>query len=364
MLNRSSLLLWLATSFLFLACSEDDSTYVPVEDPIEVSPVVFDIENVPYQNLSEYNFFEGPIAEQNPVYGVLPYDLINPLFSDYAKKNRFIWMPEGVSAAYKGDHELLEFPVGTVMIKNFFYDNVQPAGITQLLETRLMIKKPEGWVFAKYVWNDLQTEAVYDMTGTFIEVEWIEGGETNYVNYKTPAGYECHTCHKIGEIPFPIGPKPHNLNKTFAFPQGEMNQIEKWIDMGYLEDNLPQNINTLVAWDDETADLNERVRSYLDINCAHCHQEEAHCAYRPVRFNYAATDNDTNLGICVEPDNDLGVGLSHIVNPSNYLRSVLYYRLDTTDEAVRMPLMGRTLLHEEGVQLIYDWINAMDSNCE
>jgi len=110
--------------------------------------------------------------------------------------------------------------------------------------------------------------------------------------------------------------------------------------------------------------LNERVRSYVDINCAHCHQEEAHCAYRPMRFNYELTDDPINLGLCVEPDTDLGVGLTHIVSPSNYLRSVMYYRINSSDEAVRMPLLGRTLIHEEGVQLIYDWINSLETNCE
>ena len=364
MLYRSSILLWLSTIFLFFGCSSDDPTYIAVEEPVQVSPVVFDIESVPYENLSQYNFFDGAMADQIPVYGVVPYELINPLFSDYSKKKRFIWMPDEVKASYNGDHELLIFPIGTVLIKNFYYDNVQPEGNTRILETRLMIKKPEGWVFAKYVWNDSQTEAVFDMTGTFTEIEWIDDGVIKNVNYRIPAGYECHTCHKIGEVPFPVGTKPHNLNSAFNYSEGSLNQLQKWIDMGYLEDNLPANINTLVAWDDESASLNERVRSYVDINCAHCHQEEAHCAYRPIRFNYTATDDDTNLGICVEPDTDLGVGTSHIVNPSNYLRSVLYYRLNSTDEAVRMPLLGRTMIHEEGVQLIYDWIDAMNSTCE
>ena len=70
-----------------------------------------------------------------------------------------------------------------------------------------------------------------------------------------------------------------------------------------------------------------------------------------------------NLGICVEPDNDLGAGLTHIVSPSNHLRSVMFYRLNSTEEAVRMPLLGRTLIHEEGVQLIYDWIESLENNC-
>ncbi|NNF76196.1 MAG: hypothetical protein HKN00_13510 [Flavobacteriaceae bacterium] len=363
MFLRSPLLLWALASLFLLSCSEDDS-YVPVVEPEQVSPVVFDLATVPYQNLSQYNFFDGAMAEMNPVYGVMPYELINPLFTDYAKKKRFVWMPSDVSASFSGDHMVLNFPVGTVLIKNFYYNNVLPSGDTRVIETRLMINKPEGWVFANYVWNEEQTDAVMDLNGSFLSFEWEDTGITRSVNYRIPAGPECHTCHKIGEMPIPIGPKPQNFNKSYNFKDGAMNQLQKMIDLGYLDDNLPDDINTLSAWNDPNASLNDRARAYIDINCAHCHQEEAHCAYRPVRFNYDATGDDGNLGVCVEPDTDLGVGLTHIVSPSNNFRSVMYYRINSTDEAVRMPLLGRTIIHEEGAELIFEWINSINTTCE
>jgi hypothetical protein len=34
------------------------------------------------------------------------------------------------------------------------------------------------------------------------------------------------------------------------------------------------------------------------------------------------------------------------------------YRYTSLDENTRMPLLGRTLAHEEGVQLLKDWINS------
>src|SRR5690606_18769390 len=132
---RSCIMLFL----LIFSCQENDD-YVPIDDePIQESPVNFDINIVPYPTLSEYNFFDGTISDLNPVYGVLPYDLINSLFSDYSKKKRFIWMPNGVSANYVSDHTSLDFPTGTVLIKNFYYNNILPDNNTKIIETRLMI---------------------------------------------------------------------------------------------------------------------------------------------------------------------------------------------------------------------------------
>jgi hypothetical protein len=69
----------------------------------------------PFKKLSQYHFFKGDAKQLTPNDRVLPYDLITPLFSDYALKARFVWMPEGTSAQYVKD-EALDFPVGTVLI--------------------------------------------------------------------------------------------------------------------------------------------------------------------------------------------------------------------------------------------------------
>ena len=54
----------------------------------------------PLKKLSQYHFFKGDLKALAPNDRVLPYDLITPLFSDYALKARFVWMPEGASAKY------------------------------------------------------------------------------------------------------------------------------------------------------------------------------------------------------------------------------------------------------------------------
>ncbi len=363
--NYIKFLFVLVTLTFVLSCGNDDS-YVPlIPDPEQVSPVVFNIDQVPYQTLSEYHFFEESMKDLNPVYGVLPYDLISPLFSDYAQKKRFVWMPSGTKASYVNDYSTLDFQNGTVLIKNFYYENVLPEGKTQLLETRLIIKKEEGWVFANYKWNAAQTEAVYDQSGSYVAVDFMQNNVQRSVNYFIPSGSQCLTCHKSeNDLGIPIGPKPQNLNKILAYPDGNMNQLEKWVEMGYLTDNYPSNIDSVVNWEDESKTLEMRARSYLDTNCAHCHSDDRHCDYRPVRFAFHESSNLTNLGVCVEAHEIFDPALTYIVNPGNSERSILAVRLRSVAQELRMPLLGRTTRHDEGVQLIEEWINSLTTICQ
>jgi uncharacterized repeat protein (TIGR03806 family) len=344
----------------FASCKSDDN-------PSEIiSPVNYNLEQMPYAKLSDYHFFEGNLSDLKPVYGVLPYNLINKLFTDYAHKKRFIWIPKDVKASYISDFEPLDFPTGTILIKNFFYENTLPNHNTKIVETRLMIKKENHWIFATYQWNDAQTKAIYNMSGADIPLNWInDSNETKHVDYHIPPGADCLTCHQSNDNPKPIGPKPQNINKSYNYADGEKNQLEKWVEVGYLNHDYPQNINTVVKWDDNTQTLNDRVRAYLDINCAHCHSNDGYCNYRSMRFAFHKTDNPDNLGICVEHQEPIGTApyLTHIVTPQIPNRSVLYYRLNTTDETVRMPLKGRTVIHQEAVTLIENWINSLNENC-
>ncbi|GEQ84915.1 hypothetical protein ULMS_04230 [Patiriisocius marinistellae] len=355
---------------VFFSCGEDDE-YISIVDPLPVSEVHVDLQNVPYPKLSDYNFFEGSISELNARFDVIPYQPISSLFSDYAHKKRFLWMPHGVKASYVSDGKALNFPTNAVLIKSFYYNNVQPSGDTKIMETRLMIKKDEGWVFAEYIWNDEQTDAFLDVNGDGdnIPIEWIEGGVSRSLFYHIPAQSECFTCHKDENATFaisPIGLKPQSLNSDFIYENGTVNQLQKLIDVGYLEDNLPSIVSSVIDYNDTSKPLDLRARSYFDINCASCHSDGGHCNYRRFRFAFNLTENDDgNLGICVVPD-DLNVPNyqnSKLVDPGNPENSMLLFRISTNQEQYRMPLLGRRIVHEEGVLLIDEWITSLNQIC-
>lgn len=361
---------------IIISCTQFDT----VEEYTPISPVEVDLTLVPYPVLSDYHFFEGAMKDQIPALNVIPYKPASSLFSDYAHKKRFVWMPPGLSASYISDSTVLELPVGAALIKTFYYDNVQnvtPVGATRIIETRIMIRKATGWIFADYVWNAAQTEAFLDLSGSNTPVTWIdENNVQKTVTYRIPAEEQCIVCHKKREIIngvdqtvfVPIGIKPQNLNTGFTYSSTARNQLSKWIEQGYLQNNFtfPSVANSTIDYEDTSRSIELRARSYVDINCAHCHQNDRHCDYRPMRFGFAETSNNLiNMGVCVDTQDmqDFPSSLSKIVTPGNINRSMLFHRINTTDESIRMPLHGRTLIHEEGISLMQAWINSLQGTC-
>lgn len=327
------------------------------------SPVTFDPSQGPHATLSAYGFFRGPLNTLDPAQGVLPYDLIDPLFSDHAKKHRHVWLPPGTRATWDGAGRVLAFPDGAVLLKTFYYDGVLPALERRIVETRMMYRWQGEWFFAEYVWNEAQTEATLDMAGSLTPVAWQDGvGQTNQVTYRIPSELECRTCHRTEGVAMPIGPKPRNLARPYAYSDGMEQQLDRWIRMGLLEDGLPF-FEPMPDWRDTSRPMQDRVRAYIDINCAHCHAEGSYCDYRPMRFAWEETLDPVNLGLCVAPHDPIQPDQLHIVSAGRPDRSMMVHRVAATHEAVRMPLLGRTVVHDEALSLIQDWIASLSPPC-
>src|SRR4051812_47480163 len=73
----------------------------------------------PAPTLAAYRLFIDDRGE-HPNVGVTPYALNTPLFSDYAEKSRFLYLPPGTHAAYRAKGAL-DLPVGAALIKTFAY---------------------------------------------------------------------------------------------------------------------------------------------------------------------------------------------------------------------------------------------------
>ena len=319
----------------------------------------------PYEKLSQYQFFSGPLAELQPNDRVLPYDLNSPLFSDYAHKARFVWMPEGSSAKYQEDG-VLDFPESTVLIKNFFYENDErdPTLGKRIIETRLLINRGEEWEAIGYIWNKEQTEALHEVVGDIQEVSWVnEAGHTQSINYIIPNKNQCKSCHLNGKKQVPIGPKVRNLNKTFSYGNGAVNQLDKWASVGYLTGYDPSSRHPRVAeWEHkESGTLHERAMAYLDINCGHCHNPNGSANTSGLHL-LADAPQDISLGIykaTVSAGAGTG-GFTYSIVPGSPEESIMIYRMKSTNPGAMMPELGRTTVHAEGIELISEWIEEME----
>jgi uncharacterized repeat protein (TIGR03806 family) len=298
----------------------------------------------PYPSkLSAWRLFD---ARFQPNQGVVPYDLNTPLFSDYATKDRTVWMPQGTSATYRVEGPF-DFPIGTIFSKTFSYNGKR-------IETRLLFRTLTGWVGLPYVWNDAQTEATLEIAGVARAVSW----QQREIDYHVPNVNQCKECHERYKTMLPVGPRAKQLNRG--------DQLARWTRVGYLRGAPPANdAPKLAVWNDPaTGDVTARARAYLDANCAHCHQPGS--AGNTAGL-YLGTDvsDPLRLGVCKTPVS-AGIGsggLRFAVVAGRPEESFLVFRMNSVQPKVMMPELGRTQVHTEGVDLIRQWIATLAGDC-
>lgn len=344
-------------------------------------------EQEPPDKLSEWGvvFANGEFLELNDE--VFTYDLNAPLFSDYALKLRTIWIPKGTGIRYR-DSGAFDFPVGTIISKSFHYrkaDNIETAGFRVaryagetgldrhgrlgldeyvLLETRLLVNYDDGWRAFPYVWNETQDEAFLEIAGDVRDVELVaDYGSESFV-YVVPDRNQCAGCHVTNldsKALEPLGPRAWQLDRDYAYADGNVSQLEHWSATGRLTDR-PDNPNTRPAW--SNAPLEQRVKAYLDANCAHCHNENGPADTSALDLSFDAPV-DRGYGVC-KPPVAVGRGSGdrpYDIVPGNPDASILVYRMEQNDPAIAMPELGRATVHAEGLALVREWIELLPGEC-
>ena len=278
-------------------------------------------------------------------------------------------MPEGSAANYM-ENDVLDFPINTLLIKTFFYQNdarlsesrSQKDDKRRLIETRILKNSGEQWEAYNYIWNDEQTEAYLDVVGDIKDITWINtAGNEMKVDYIIPNKNQCKACHSNKGIQKPIGPKVRNLNKDFAYADGVKNQLQKWVDVGYLKGyDLEMPHAEVAKWNDPNEDLHQRAMAYLDVNCAHCHNPDGPANTSGLNLDYGA-ESELEIGVwksTVAAGAGTG-GRAYNIVPGRPDESIFTYRMASTNPAEMMPELGRRLVHEEGLALIEEWISGM-----
>jgi len=105
-----------------------------------------------------------------------------------------------------------------------------------------------------------------------------------------------------------------------------------------------------------SASLVQRARSYLDANCAQCHQPGGTGITFDARYDTPLANQNI---INVPAAHSLGYDNAKIVAPSDIWRSVLYDRINTLDVNHQMPPLARNTIDSNAVAEMADWINSL-----
>ena len=291
--------------------------------------------------LSELGFFQGTMSDLIPADDVQLYEIRTTLFTDYAAKQRLVKIPFGQAMRYINSDLLPSFPNNTLIAKTFYYflDERDPALGKKIIETRVFLKLESGWTATDYVWNDTMTEAFRDDAGGMIPISYIdEDGITNNVDYIIPSNTDCFTCHNSFNATLPIGMKLRNMNFTPSFIG--YNQLQYLTDNGLLLGvSDPTAISAIPNWENGSLTLEERARAYMDVNCAHCHSP----------------------GGSVPPGFALDLRYETAFNETGIYpnRGEIEARFASTSPIYRMPQLGRTIVHDEALNMLTEYLESL-----
>ena len=249
----------------------------------------------------------------------IPYDVNVPFHSDAPDKQRWLALPDGerIEVAAEGTWSL---PIGSVLGKHFSNDD-------SILETRLLVRHEDG-AWAGYA---------YSGEGTLLESAVVLDG-----GYRVPSRTDCLRCHVDG----PLGLTTGQLDRVASYPAGEYDQLATLQHIDVLDGDPGSG-----PWDPTDA------RTWLHVNCAHCHDGEQNGVTLDLRLDTPLEDMEA----CgVEPQGyDLGVEGALRVDPGSPSTSLVFLRLDV-EAAHRMPPLGAQSVDAEGLALVEAWIEGLE----
>lgn len=286
--------------------------------------------------LSAYAIFQRAPAELAPAAGFELYELQSELFSDYAQKQRLIHLPENTKLTVQGNG-LPQFPEGTILVKTFYYLDSKAVSKRRIVETRLLIFSGKQWIAGTYVWNAAQNDAELVTSGRKIELYLSSvSAATRKISYEVPNQRDCTACHGSGSGKQPIGPEIRNLNRKVFRNGKSQNQLVYWQQKGLLDSKQAIPVEKLADYNDTTATLEQRARAYLSINCAHCHHPAGSASIRTNLYLHASVSLEES-GI--------------LSRRAKILRKM---------EQGRMPKIGTSLVHREGLELIRAYLQTLE----
>ncbi len=333
------------------------------------------------KKLSETGLFAS-VKDHAVAAGVVPFSVNAELWADHATAERFVALP-GTSTVkiYDSRPPWPEYagevfaPKDGVLAKTISLEmergNPQSR---RRLETQILHFDGATWNAYTYAWNDEQTDATLvgakGMERTFTIVDAKAPGKKRTQHWRYPSRAECLTCHNPW-AGFTLAFNAPQLDRNHDYGGVTDNQLRTLQHIGVLAfahrdwekgqgkekvlAKLPAQ--KLTNPFDATATLDERARSYLHVNCSHCHQFGAGgTALIDLRHDVAL---DRTKALEARPvQGTFEVPGAQILAPGDPFRSILYYRMAKSGPG-RMPHIGSEFVDERGLRLMHDWIRQL-----
>jgi hypothetical protein len=142
-----------------------------------------------------------------------------------------------------------------------------------------------------------------------------------------------------------------------TYPDGAMNQVEKFVALGYL-DAMPKALD---AYPDPfgSEPLEQRARSYLQTNCSICHRAGGTVSDVDLRFTTSFADTTLCNGMVIKGTGDPMLPQVRLVPGSPETSNISFRMHDTT--TYRMPKIGSSVVDPMGTALIDEWITSIQS---
>ncbi len=310
------------------------------------------------QTLAETGLFSDAAA-LTPAPGLVPYDVNLPFWSDHAIKRRWFGIPDPAAMIGFSKEGNWTLPDGMVWVKHFDIESVRGDPSTKKrLETRVIVRNATGNYGVSYRWNPAGTTATLAAgEGEVFDVSITENGSPITQRWRIPSRAECSTCH-TAQAGHALSFRTRQLNRPGTISGTPGNFIQLLADSMYLEnlDTAPPLLPRHVAPTETEFTTEERVRAYLEVNCAYCHNENGTVpADWDARASLPLFETGMVNGLAengtFHPDDRLIV-------LGNDQRSVIVNRAAARNNYTRMPPLGSNVIDTVGVQLLTDWING------
>jgi uncharacterized repeat protein (TIGR03806 family) len=318
--------------------------------------------------LSQTGVFSNT-PSMTPVDGLVPYSPNTPLWSDGALKTRYVAVPNNggiltpdqqIAFATNGSWT---FPAGTVFVKTFELntDTTHP-NARHRLETRLLVRDINGGVYGvTYKWRADNSDADLLSSSLLEDILITNASGLSTQTWYYPSPSDCLQCHTpVANYVLGANTRQLNGNRTYSATGVSDNQLRTLNRLGMFNPAFDESkisaFEKLSSLTNVSASFEERARSYLDANCAQCHQPGGAGITFDARYDTPlASQHITNYPASYS----LGFDNARIVASEDKWRSMIWQRMNSTNNTVKMPSLARNLIDTNAVQVMGDWINSL-----